>query len=461
MGKTTSGNAGNRALVLGLGRSGVAAARLLQAQGMCVTVADQGGGSAAPEEAEALRADGVCILRNCQDLPAGDFEHCVVIPGIDYQSAWVKEMDGRCADVISELELGWRHCRCPVLAVTGTNGKSTLTKLLSEMICASGQRAEPSGNYGIPLCSSAMRSGSLDWIVAEVSSFQLELVRDFRPRIGIMLNLQPDHLGRHGTMERYLALKARMFANMGNGDTALVYEVDDARIRAAAGSGAPSWYRFGASAACDARYEAVRHEITWKADGCDMRIPIAGTRFDNPVTGLTAAAAVGAGACCGLDARTMQRAIAGYVPLPHRMEDAGESGGIRFIDDSKATNLTAVQAALEMTSEPVRLIAGGQFKEKDANIIKEVLKKRVSSVYLIGESAEVFASAWRNDIPCRHCGDLVTAVHAAWQDACPGDIILLSPGCASFDQFRSYADRGERFKDVVRCIIGIREERRI
>ena len=460
MEKTTSDSAGARALVLGLGRSGVAAARLLKAQGMRVTVVDQGEGSAAPAEVEALRGEGVSMLRNCRDLPEGPFALCVVSPGIDCQSAWVQEMTGRCGDVISELELGWLHCRCPVLAVTGTNGKSTLTKLLSEMICASGRRAEPSGNYGIPLCTSAMRSASLDWIVAEVSSFQLELVRDFRPRIGIMLNLQPDHLGRHGTMERYLALKARMFANMGAGDTALVYEVDDARIRAAAGSGAPSWHRFGASAGCDARYDAVRHEVTWTVDGCAMRVPLTGTRFDNPVTGLTAAAAVGAGACCGLDAGTMLRAITGFVPLAHRMEDAGVAGGIRFIDDSKATNLTAVQAALEMTSEPVRLIAGGQFKEKDANIIKEVLKKRVSSAYLIGESAEVFASAWRDDIPCRHCGDLETAVKAAWQDACPGDIVLLSPGCASFDQFRSYADRGERFKDVVRCIIGIREESR-
>jgi len=444
----TQGAGGGRALVLGFGRSGAAAARLLATRGLRVTAVDQGDGTADAREADVPGAAGVNLLRNCRTLPDGPFELGVVSPGIDCKSEWVMDAVGKCREVISELELGWRYCRCPVLAVTGTNGKSTLTKLLADMLGEAGLRAEPSGNYGVPLCASAMRSESLDWIVAEVSSFQLELVRDFRPRIGIMLNLQPDHLGRHGTMEHYRALKARLFAKMGPDDAAFVHEAEDIRIRAAAGSGRPAWHRFGESAGCDVRYDASRQEVTGVSCGCVLRVPLGGTRFDNPVTGLAAAAAVGAAACCGLKADAMQRAIAGFVPLAHRMEDAGTAGGVRFIDDSKATNLMAVQAALEMTVEPVRLIAGGQFKEKDANLIKEVLKKRVSSAYLIGESAELFESAWRSDVVCRRCGDLQTAVSAAWQDACPGDIILLSPGCASFDQFRSYADRGAQFKDL-------------
>ncbi len=432
------------ALVLGLGRSGAAAARLLAVQGWRVTVTDRGAGSVAVPE-------GVQFLANAVELPPGDFDLCVVSPGIDCQSAWVREASARCREVISELELGWRHCRCPVLAVTGTNGKSTVVKLLADLLTAGGLRSEPSGNYGIPLCESAARSDSLDWVVAEVSSFQLELVRDFRPRIGIMLNLQPDHLGRHGSMAHYGALKARLFRAMQPGETALVYEADFAAMREAAGACNPAWTKFGTGEDCAARYDAARHEVRYLPPdaGREVRVSLRDTGFDNPVTGPAAAAAVAAATLCGLDADTIQTGIAGFVPLAHRMQPVATVAGVRYINDSKATNLTALRAALEMTSAPVRLIAGGQLKENNLDFIKEVLKKRVGSVYLIGEAARVFADAWQDCVPCRMCGDLETAVMAAGQDAEAGDVVLLSPGCASFDQFRSYADRGDQFKDFV------------
>jgi UDP-N-acetylmuramoylalanine--D-glutamate ligase len=432
------------ALVLGLGRSGAAAARLLAGKGWLVTAVDRGAGTVAVP-------DGVRFMANAVELPPGNFDLCVVSPGIDCQSAWVLEMVARCKDVISELELGWRYCRCPVLAVTGTNGKSTLVKLLSDILNAGGLRSEPSGNYGIPLCESAGRSDALDWVVAEVSSFQLELVRDFRPRIGIMLNLQPDHLGRHGSMAQYGALKARQFRAMRTGDAALVYEADFEATREAAGACSPSWIKFGLGKDCGARFDAALHEVRYLlADGGEVvRVSLSGTGFDNPVTGPAAAAAVAAAALCGLDAGTIQAAIAGFVPLAHRMQTVATVAGVRYVNDSKATNLTALQAALEMTSAPVRLIAGGQVKEKDLDFVKEVLKKRVESVYLIGEAAPEFAAAWKDCVSCRLCGDLETAVMAARNEAKSGDLVLLSPGCASFDQFRSYADRGDKFRDFV------------
>ncbi len=432
------------ALVLGLGRSGAAAARLLAGMGWRVTVVDRGAGTVAVP-------DGVRFVANAVELPPGDFGLCVVSPGIDCQSAWVREMVARCKDVISELELGWHHCRCPVLAVTGTNGKSTLVKLLADLLTAGGLRSEPSGNYGIPLCESAGRSDALDWVVAEVSSFQLELVREFRPRIGIMLNLQPDHLGRHGSMARYGALKARQFRAMRTGDTALVYEADFEAMREAAGACSPSWIKFGAGEDCAARFDAALHEVRYlPADGGDeVRVSLLDTGFDNPVTGLAAAAAVAAATLCGLDAPTIEAVIAGFVPLAHRMQPVATVAGVRYVNDSKATNLTSLQAALEMTSAPVRLIVGGQLKEKDLDFVKEVLKKRVESVYLIGEAALAFAAAWQDCVPCRQCGDLETAVMAARKDAKAGDMVLLSPGCASFDQFRSYADRGDQFREFV------------
>jgi len=432
------------ALVLGLGRSGAAAARLLAGEGMRVTVVDRGAGTAEVP-------DGVRLLTNAVELPPGEFELGVVSPGIDCQSAWVQEATRRCGEVISELELGWRHCRCPVLAVTGTNGKSTLVKLLADMLTAGGLRSEPSGNYGTPLCESACRRDGHDWIVAEVSSFQLELVRDFRPQIGIMLNLQPDHLGRHGSMAQYAALKARLFRAQCAGDTALVHETAFERMREMAGACAPAWIRFGAGGDCAAHYDADAHEVRYAppdGGGC-VCVALRGTCFDNPVTGPAAAAAVAAGTLCGLDAGTIQAAIAGFVPLAHRMEPVATVAGVRYVNDSKATNLTALQAALEMASGPVRLIAGGQVKEKDVDFIKEVLKNRVVSVYLIGESSGLFASAWQDCVRCRICGGLEAAVVTAEKEAKAGDVVLLSPGCASFDQFRSYADRGEQFRKFV------------
>lgn len=435
------------ALVLGLGSSGAAAAWLLAVQGWRVTVVDRRAGTVAVP-------DGVRFVANAVELPPGDFELCVVSPGIDCQSAWVREASAHCREVISELELGWRHCRCPLLAVTGTNGKSTVVKLLADLLTAGGLRSEPSGNYGTPLCESAARSDALDWIVAEVSSFQLERVRDFRPRIGIMLNLQPDHLARHGSMQHYATLKARLFRAMRQGDTALVYEADFEAMREAAGACSPAWTRFGLREECTARFEAALHEVRYQPPdgGAVVRVSLRDTVFDNPVIGPAAAAAVAAATLCGLAADTIQTGIAGFVPLAHRMQPVATVAGVRYVNDSKATNLTALKAALEMVPEPVRLIAGGQLKEKDMDFVKEVLKDRVLSVYLIGEAAQELANAWQDCVQCRMCGDLERAVMAARQDAKSGNVVLLSPGCASFDQFRSYADRGDQFSGFVRHI---------
>ncbi|HAS83257.1 MAG TPA: UDP-N-acetylmuramoyl-L-alanine--D-glutamate ligase [Verrucomicrobia bacterium] len=450
---------GEQVLVLGLGRSGCAAAELLVDLGMRVTVADAAEGSAPAECVATMESHGVTVIRNATAMPPGRFVLCVVSPGLDEELPVVQEAFDRCGEVISELELGFRNCQCPVLAVTGTNGKSTLTKLLSDMLNASGLRSEPSGNYGTPLCESARRSGTLDWIVAEVSSFQLELVQRFRPKIGIMLNVQPDHLGRHKTMSHYTALKARLFRAMQAGDRALVYAPDAEQIRSAVPEAqATDWITFGTDSGCAVRYDAARHVAVHAIGGQSVEVSLLGTSFDNPVTGLAAAAAVAAGTLCGLSADVMQAAISAFVPLSHRMQEVGQIDGVRFVDDSKATNLTAVQAALMMTNAPVRLIVGGQLKENDLDFIKEVLKNRVQSAYLIGESSGKFKAAWGNCIQCVMSGDLKTAVDSAMQDANPGDVVLLSPACASFDQFRSYADRGDRFKDYVHQLAKRRNE---
>lgn len=432
------------ALVLGCGRSGVAAAQLLIEDGWDVTIIDgRDGTCSAP--------DTVRFVANAVTLPEGEFDCCVISPGIDCQSPWAVEATKRCREVISELELGWRYAYCPVMAVTGTNGKSTVVKLLVDMLQAGGLRCEPSGNYGIPLCETVTRREKLDWIVAEVSSFQLEWVREFRPQIGIMLNLQPDHLERHGSMHVYRMLKARLFAAMDKGDIALVHEDEYVTMRELADSGGCEWISFGCGDDCPVRYDPALHAVcVMTPDGGAMvKLSLEGTPFDNPVTGPAAAVVVAVAMRCGLDVDHMREVFAGFIPLAHRLQPVATVGGVRYINDSKATNLSAMRAALAMMDSPVRLIAGGQLKEKDLEFVKEVLKKQVASVYLIGQAGSSLADAWMDFVSCVRCGDLKTAFETARNDAQVGDIVLLSPGCASFDQFRSYADRGNQFCDWV------------
>ncbi len=444
------------ALVLGLGVSGEAAARLLVKQGMAVTVVDASDSANCLARAASLQESGVRVLTGVTTLPAEDFNLCVVSPGIDQASEWVCEMDERGVEVISELELGYRHCKCPLVAVTGTNGKSTLVKLINGILEAGGLRSMVAGNYGIPLCDVVETSELLDWLVVEVSSFQLELVSTFHPRVGVLLNLQPDHLNRHGDMETYRALKARLFAHMGPGDTAVVHEAEMASFQALAG-GENAWIEFGRSVTADIYCDASGYVMRGKDADRTKVLDVRGTGFDNPVLGQAAAAAVAASDACGVSPEAVAMALRAFVPLPHRMEHIRQVNGISFINDSKATNLASLVAGVEMAQTPIRLIAGGQLKEKELQFAKEVLARNVACVYVIGAAANALQAAWGDVVRCVSCGDLETAVARAHVDAQIGDTVLLSPGCASFDQFTSYRDRGEAFGRIVEAINEERE----
>ena len=444
------------ALILGLGMSGEAAARLLVKQGSTVTVVDAADAARCALRSEALQALGIRVLTNVTTLPEDNFDLCVVSPGIDQASAWVREMETRGVEVVSELELGYRHCKCPLVAVTGTNGKSTLVKLLTEVLEAGGQRSVMAGNCGIPLCDVVESSELLDWIVVEVSSFQLERASTFCPRVGIMLNLQPDHLDRHGNMANYRALKVGLFANMGEADTAIVHEDELDQMRSLV-NGANSWGSFGISEMSDAFYDDSGYVMMQNATGKQKAIDLRGTGFNNPILGQAAAAAVMAADVCGVSREALARALRAFVPLSHRMEFVREINGVSFINDSKATNLASLEAGVKMAPSPIRLVAGGLLKEKDLKFVKEVLATNVTCVYLIGESTDVLKAAWHDVVPCVCCGDLKTAVARAFADAESGDTVLLSPGCASFDQFTSYRDRGDTFRNIVE---DINEERK-
>jgi len=300
----------------------------------------------------------------------------------------------------------------------------------------------------------------------EVSSFQLERVTDFRPRVGVLLNIQPDHLDRHGNMKTYVEVKARLFARMRKGDIPVVLdEIMESisglsRVR-------NDWVSFGLSKEADYRYDngSVRYQRALPCrrhsdsgmeeyDDSSGAVSLEGTIFANKIMGVTAAAAVAAMCACGLDSSVVEGAAGTFEPLPHRMREIAGINDVHFVDDSKATNLAALGAALEMCEYPVRLITGGLMKEeaKNLNAVKELLAKKVRRVYLIGKTASKMEKAWGDTVECRLAHHIGNAVQAAWQDAEAGDIVLLSPGCASFDQFRDFEDRGDQFTRIVTLI---------
>jgi UDP-N-acetylmuramoylalanine--D-glutamate ligase len=396
----------------------------------------------------------------CRHVPAGPYDLVVVSPGVSPAAPLMAEADRLGVPVIGELELGWSRWRGRTLAVTGSNGKSTMVKLCHDSLKRAGRSAVIAGNYGPPACDAALGARA-DWLVLEVSSFQLERARALRPDVGVLLNVHPNHLDRHGTMESYAAIKARLFDRIERREARIVHD----EALSACGSlrtASPGCTTFGAGATADFRYAAG--DVTWNEAGpartangtldvCRGRsICVAQTVFGNDVLGLTAAAAAAAMCACGVDPRCVTDAAQSFEPLPHRMQEQGAARGVRFVDNSKATNLAALAASLRMIDGPVRLIAGGLLKEGALESVRPALGGRVRAAYLIGKAGPAMAEAWQSDVPCRLCGGLEEAVDRAWREAAPGDVVLLAPGCASFDQFRNFEDRGNVFCGLVERI---------
>ncbi|MFO7535552.1 MAG: UDP-N-acetylmuramoyl-L-alanine--D-glutamate ligase [Kiritimatiellia bacterium] len=430
------------AWVLGLGASGLAAVKLLRKRGIMVTAAD----ARTPEPAvlRTLEALGVGFSPG-ETGPGEGADLVVTSPGIRSDGPWIAGLRGRGVPVLAEAELGWLcRGRARVLAVTGSNGKSTLVKLCADALVRAGLRAVPAGNYGLPVCE-AVERGEWDWLVLELSTFQLETVDQFRPEIGILLNLYPNHLDRHGTFEAYAALKARLFARQRAGDTALVHESAAALLPGLGGGGALRL--FGMGPGCEYRYAPGGVER-----GGRRIVSLSGTLFDNEILGAAAAAAAAALEAAGVGAGALEAAAAAFEPLPHRMQQVRELGGVIFVNDSKSTNLAALSAALRMSRPPVRLIAGGLLKESDVKGVKDLLAKKCAKVYGVGKTSLFLEAEWGGWVAFEDCRVLERAVERAWQEAKAGDTVLLSPGCASFDQFKNFEERGARFICVVQAL---------
>ncbi len=422
-------------VVLGAGRSGLAAARFLLSQGARVMIQDE----AAITGVEDLVNEGCRIQSGEQIAPDENFDLAIISPGIDPRKEWVRSLQSKKIPLWSELELAWQFCQCPVVAITGTNGKTTTTELIESAFIASGKKTVASGNIGLPLTEAIRGSASLDVMVVEVSSFQLEQIKGFRPATSVFLNLTADHLDRYDAMEDYAAAKYRIFENQTPEDCAVV-NAD---------------YSYPAMSARQVTFSTTRKNARYGLQGT-MILKEGHELFDmqqGKLRGVHNAenimAALAVAEEWSLPLEKVAGAICAYEPAPHRCEVVGCFGGVTYINDSKATNPDALAKALLSQPGRVILIAGGKDKGFSFESLAVLAGQKIQKAFLIGETAEKISSDWKGHLETEVAGDLERAFHGAVAHAKTGDVILFSPACSSFDQFKNYQDRGERFKNFV------------
>lgn len=447
-----------RIVVVGLGRTGVATARFLVKRDAQVTVTDR-----APAEtlsAAVAELDGLGVQLKLGGHDSGDFEAAdlvVLSPGVPHTLTVLEPAWAKGAPVIGEIELASRFIREPILAVTGTNGKTTTTELIGDMLKKSVQRAFVGGNIGTPLIAYADgMHPRADVVVAEVSSFQLDTAVSFRPNTAVVLNITDDHLDRYPSFAAYAESKWRIFENQGHTDAAIL-NAKDAAVTALANKRPPRARRhFFTDQAVAQGAQILSDTIVLfdagRQSGC-FRLDKSG--LIGPHNRENAAAACLAARRHGATDSGIQAAIDDFKGLAHRLETVGTVRGIRFVNDSKATNVDAVKRALECFDRPVILIMGGQNKKGDFNQLKARVRRRVKSLVVVGEARDeiVTALAGDPDKGILEAESLQEAVEKAFSAAVSGDTVLLSPACASFDMFDNYAQRGDRFREIVERLI--------
>jgi UDP-N-acetylmuramoylalanine--D-glutamate ligase len=441
--------AGRRVAVVGLARSGIAAARLLREAGADVVATDTKPIHALTSEARALASLGVRLL-DSRAAPLREVELVVVSPGVPVDGEQLALARRRGATIIGELELGWRASEAEAVAITGTNGKTTTTVLTGALLARGRRPVLVAGNIGTPLTAEAVSFPREGWLVLEVSSFQLETIVTFRPRLAAVLNVTPDHLDRHRTLGAYAAAKARIFENQVPADGAVLND-DDAGARALAPQVRGDLVRFSRRRELPRGVFVRDGWIVARFDG--PREPICpldeiALRGAHNVENVLAAAAC---ACwLGVAPAEIRAGIAAFRGVAHRIEFVRTVAGVAYYNDSKGTNVESTIRALESFSEPIVLIAGGQGKGQDFGPLARAARGRLRRAVLIGEDApRLEAALSAEDIPLTRCGSLAEALEVARRAAPPGGVVLLSPACASFDMFDNFEHRGDVFKDLV------------
>jgi len=441
---------GRRVLVVGLGKSGIASALFLADRGARVAVSD----TKSPQE---LHHDIPLLLDRGIVVEAGyhgertfkEQELIVISPGVPADVPQLLQARQAGIPVIGEIELAARYLKGSIVAITGSNGKTTTTALAGEIIAASGRQTLVGGNIGTPAISFVENATVDTWIVLEVSSFQLETIATFHPTISVVLNVTPDHLDRHHTFANYAAAKARIFENQTSDDFA-VLNADDATCAAMAEKAKAAVYWFS-------RRQFVEHgafvrgdNIMWRdADHEQIIMPVAEISLKGAHNVENVLAGVCAGMLAGVDPADIRHAVSNFKAVEHRLEYVATIRGVQYYNDSKATNVDATIKALESFPRGIHLILGGKDKGSDYSSLNPLLEKRVTRVYTIGSAAAKIESQVRGT-EVVSAGTIDNAVRRASESAASGDIVLLAPACASFDQFVSYEHRGRVFKDLVK-----------
>ncbi|HVM34293.1 MAG TPA: UDP-N-acetylmuramoyl-L-alanine--D-glutamate ligase [Actinomycetota bacterium] len=444
--------AGMRVLVVGLGATGAAAARVLHSLHAKVRVTESSRSSEIERAATELRSEGIEVEIGGHDFDALDADVAIVSPGIPPHADVMRALENAGVDVIGEVEVAYRLARCDFLAVTGTNGKTTTTSLLAAMLVEGGIPSLAAGNIGTPAIEAVGRVPAHGAIALEVSSFQLASIEEFRARVAVMLNVAEDHTDWHGSFDAYVAAKARIIENQTIGD-AFIPNVDDPIAGALADRAPGRVVPFSATFAPVDGIGVADGRIVWREEEL---LPVA----DVPLPGRAGIedvlAAAAAALDYGVDRRAVIRAIRGFRSLRHRLEVVADVGGIRFIDDSKATNPHAAVTAVRGLSDVV-LIAGGRAKGIDLSVMGGMVPP-VRAVVVMGEAADALERVFAGRVPVESAGDMGEAVRRAYAHAIPGGSVLLSPGCASLDMYKNYGARGEAFVRAVKTLIGELEQ---
>ena len=439
-----------RVLVVGLGKSGVASALFLKSRGARVTVSDSKPEAELRDEILLLLEQGITVETGGHgDRTFRGQDLIVVSPGVPVDAPQLAQARNLGEPVIGEIELAAQFLAGPIVAITGANGKTTTTSLAGEIIAAGKFSTLVGGNIGTPAISFVDQAGPATWIVLEISSFQLETIVEFRPRIAVILNITPDHLDRHKTFANYVDAKARVFQNQG-ADDFTVLNADDPSAAGLSDRTRAQLFWFSRKKEIE-KGAFVRGTHIYFRDGHSEReimllaeVPLRGAHnLENVLAGISI------GALVGCQPEQIRLAVRNFKAVEHRLEFVAKFAGVDYYNDSKATNVDATIKALESFPANVHLILGGKDKGSDYTVLHELLRQRVKRVYTIGAAAAKIESQIQDAAEIEHAETLENAVRRASESAVPGDVVLLAPACASFDQFQSYEHRGRVFKEVV------------
>mgnify|MGYP006099394233 CR=1 FL=1 len=437
--------------VIGLGKTGIAVANFLSLQGAEVSIMDNKSQEQLSGYAKKLLPAIKVIYQNCTPLP--NSEMVVVSPGVSQDANFLQDSREKGTEIISEIELASRFNSSPLIGVTGTNGKSTCTSLIGEILKEGGKNIQVGGNLGTPFIS-LLKEKSVEYRVLEISSFQMETTQNFHPEVAIILNITPDHLDRHQSFEKYSAVKEKIFANQTENDF-LILNQDDS-ITCNLGKNCPAKKIYfsmenllkGGVYIKDEKIIASLNNFEGKV--CELSSLSRGLRWqvENVLP------AVATALLLNISLNAIQKILSSFLGLEHRLEWVCNQDGVDFINDSKGTNVGSACKSLNTFDRPIILIAGGKDKNIDFSELKNILKKKVKHLILIGETKQKFRSMLNGNFDYEESDSLEEAVRLAKMKATKGDVVLLSPACASFDMFEDYIDRGNKFKSIVKTLEG-------